>query len=293
MTSVLYDTPGPRARLRSLIFGWIGVALIIGAIAWVIYALTTRGIFDERWLIFVDPPKGQDAADVWSSLLILGLGATVGAAAVAAPIALLLGTTGVLLRTSQNKIISRITTAVIELFRGLPVVLMMFFGLLVFGLPAFSAVVFGLVIYNAAIFAEILRAGIAALPRGQREASLAVGLTEGRAFRLILLPQAVRAMLPSLISQLVVLLKDSSLGFIVGYVELLQTIRRNTNFFGPDALFPLFIVGAGIYIAINLAVSRVAIWLERRGGSKKVPAGTQVNPAAVAVSAGTGLDKAR
>lgn len=294
MTSVLYDNPGPKARLRSLIFTLIALAIIAGVVVWIIVAMAGRGIFDDRWLIFADPPKGQTAADVWTSLLIRGLGATLIAAVIAAPIALLLGTGAVMLRTSQNSIVRRITIGVIELLRGLPVVLMMFFALLVFGIPPLWAVVVGLVLYNSAIFAEILRAGVAALPKGQREAALSVGLTPFQTFRMILLPQSVRSMLPSLISQLVVLLKDSSLGFIVGYTELLRTIRLNVSFFGPDTLVPLFFVGAGIYIAINFALSRIAVWLERRGGSKKVAKPLAPVPPApvltVAIDRNTGYD---
>lgn len=272
MTSVLYDAPGPKARRRSTVIAVVVIAIIVAVLAWVIFSLNRRGIFDDRWMIFIDPPKSATAADVWSSLLIRGLGATLLAAAIAAPIALLLGCGAVMLRTSLNPVLRGIANVVIEFFRGIPVVLMMLFVLLVFGVPALWAVVIGLVIYNTAIFAEILRAGVVALPNGQREAGLAVGLTPFQTFRTIQLPQAVRSMLPSLISQLVVLLKDSSLGFIVGYAELLRTIQLNQNFFGNSALFPLFFVGAGIYIAINVLLSRVAIWLDRRG-SKKVASG--------------------
>lgn len=268
MSSVLYDAPGPKARLRSRLIAVLAVVVILAALAWVLYSMQQRGIFDERWQIFTDPPKSQTAVDVWSSLLVRGLGATLVAAAIAAPIALILGVGAVMLRTSENRIVSVVANVVIEFFRGLPVVLVMLFVLLAFGIPALWAVVAGLVIYNTAIFAEILRAGVAALPKGQREAGLAIGMTPFQTFRSIQLPQAIRSMLPSLISQLVVLLKDSSLGFIVGYVELLRVINQNVNFFGPDYLFPLFFVGAATYIAINLMLSRVANWLDRRGSRK-------------------------
>ena len=115
---------------------------------------------------------------------------------------------------------------------------------------------------------SILRAGIVSLPGGQREAALAVGLTPGQTLRLILLPQAVRRMLPSLVSQLVVLLKDTSLGFVVGYAELLRTSRELRDFFGSRYIFSIFLVTAVIYIGVNFALSRVATYLERRGTSK-------------------------
>ena len=146
----------------------------------------------------------------------------------------------------------------------MPVLLMMFFGLLALGLSAFGAVVFGLVLYNGAIVAEILRAGLVALPRGQVEAGMAIGLTRWQTLRLVQFPQVVRLMLPSLISQFVVLLKDSSLGFIVGYPELLRSMQLNYSFFGDRYRFPLFVVVLAIYLTVNITLSRLAIVLERR-----------------------------
>ena len=127
---------------------------------------------------------------------------------------------------------------------------------------------FGLVLYNGAIVAEILRAGIVSLPKGQTEAAYAIGLTRTQTLFTITLPQAVRRMLPSLVSQLVVLNKDTSLGYIVGYAELLRRLQTNTQFFGQRYWFQFFVVGAAVYIAVNFTLSRLAVWLERRGAPK-------------------------
>jgi glutamate transport system permease protein len=161
----------------------------------------------------------------------------------------------------------------------MPVVLMMLFVLLVFATSSFVAVVAGLVLYNSAIFAEIIRAGVQSLPKGQREAGLAIGLTSFQSRLTIELPQAIRRMLPSLVAQLVVLLKDTSLGYIVAYGELLRAVQVMADFLGPQYLFPVFFVAAAIYIAIDLAVSRLAIWLERRG-SKRAAGGVAHVPVA-------------
>lgn len=272
MTSVLYDVPGPKARRISLIGSIVGVVVIGGLLALAIVTLAQQGIFQaQRWAIF-----GQ--ADVWT-LLFNGMSATLSAAAIAAVIAFPLGLLLCLMRISDIAWIRVPTRIVLEFLRGMPVVLMMLFVLLVFATNSFVAVVAGLVLYNSAIFAEIIRAGIQSLPKGQREAGLAIGLTSFQSRLSVELPQAIRRMLPSLVAQLVVLLKDTSLGYIVAYGELLRAVQVMADFLGPQFLFPVFFVAAAIYIAINLAVSRLAIWIERRG-SKKAAGGVAKAPTA-------------
>ena len=272
MSSVLYDVPGPKARRVSLIGSIIGVIAIAGLLWWSISILAQQGIFEpQRWAVFQIP-------DVWV-LIGNGIGATLTAAAVAAVIAFPLGLVLCLMRISDVAWIRIPTRIVLEFLRGMPVVLMMFFVLLVFATGSFVAVVAGLVLYNSAIFAEIIRAGIQSLPKGQREAGLAIGLTSFASRRSIELPQAIRRMLPSLVAQLVVLLKDTSLGYIVSYEELLRKVQIMADFLGPDYLFPVFFVAAAIYIAINFSVSRLAIWIERRG-SKKAAGGVVHGPVA-------------
>jgi len=269
MSSVLYDAPGPRARRRALVGSIVGGLVVLGVLYLAYRQLDSRGQWEpERWQVFTDPPLGQTAEDVWRSLVVTGLGATLRAAAVSAVIAAVVGLVLAIARMAPVRWVRWPTTAVIEFFRGLPVVLLMFFGVIALGLPIFSGVVFGLVIYNSAIIAEILRAGIVSLPKGQSEAAYAIGLSRTQTLLTILLPQAVRRMLPSLVSQLVVLLKDSSLGFIIGYAELLRRLQQNTQFFGQRYWFQFFVVGAAIYIAVNFTLSRLAVWLEHRGTAK-------------------------
>ncbi|MCU0300095.1 MAG: ABC transporter permease subunit [Candidatus Nanopelagicales bacterium] len=261
--SVLYDEPGPRTLRNERIASAVVALALLTALAYLLAGMAGRGLFDDRWTVFTDPPKGQDAVDVWKSLG-RGLRATLLAAAVAAPVALLLAFALAALRAAGPRWLGRPLTVLIEFLRGMPVLLMMFFGLLALGLSAFSAVVFGLVLYNAAILAEILRAGLAALPRGQVEAGTAIGLTRGQTLALIQFPQVIRLMLPSLISQFVVLLKDSSLGFIVGYPELLRTMQLNYSFFGDRYRFPLFVVVLVVYLTVNITLSRLAEYVQRR-----------------------------
>jgi glutamate transport system permease protein len=278
MTSVLYDVPGPKARRISLIGSIVGVILIGGLLALALSVLAQQGIFEaKRWEVFAIP-------DVWS-LIGSGIGATLSAAAVAAVIAFPLGLLLCLMRISDVAGIRIPTRIVLEFLRGMPVVLMMFFVLLVFATGSFVAVVAGLVLYNAAIFAEIIRAGIQSLPKGQREAGLTIGLTSFQSRLSIELPQAIRRMLPSLVAQLVVLLKDTSLGYIVSYEELLRKVQIMADFLGPQYLFPIFFVAAAIYITINLCVSRLAIWIERRGTKKAAGGVAKAEAAAVETAA--------
>ncbi|WP_053206733.1 amino acid ABC transporter permease [Jiangella muralis] len=290
MSSILYDAPGPRTRRRTTIYSILGALFVLGLLYLAYRQLDSRDQWDpERWQVFTDPPLGQSANDVWTSLLIDGLGATLRAAGIGAVFALAIGVLLAVLRMSGTRWVRWPVTTVIEFFRGLPVVLLMFFGVIAIGLPIFWGVVFGLVIYNSAIFAEILRAGIVSLPKGQSEASYAIGLSRWQTLFTVLLPQAVRRMLPSLVSQLVVLLKDTSLGFIIGYAELLRRIQLNTQFFGQKYWFQFFVVGAAIYITVNFTLSRVAVYLERRGTKKAAGGVAKADDAAIGGTTATGV----
>ena len=263
MSIVLFDEPGPKARRRTLIWSVVAGVALLALLGLAGLRLAQNGIFDaERWDIFTED------TETWEALLRRGLLATLRAAGLAAVISLMAGGLLAVARMSERRWLRLVAGIWIELFRGLPVVLMMFFAALALDFSIFRAVVFGLVLYNTAVIAEILRAGLTSLPGGQREAALAVGLTPGQALRIILLPQAVRRMLPSLVSQIVVLLKDTSLGYIVGYVELLRINRELRDFFGSKYIFSLFIVTAAMYIGVNFTLSRLAVYLERRGTTK-------------------------
>ncbi len=280
MSSILFDAPGPRARRRTLVWSVVAGIALLALVALALLRLVDRGIFDaERWDIFTEDTV------TWEALVRRGLGATLRAAAVAGAISLVAGGLVATARSSQHRWLRLPAAVWIELFRGLPVILLMFFALLALDFTPFRAVVVGLSLYNTAVIAEILRAGLQSLPAGQREAALAIGLTPGQAMRLVLMPQAVRRMAPSLVSQLVVLLKDTSLGYIVSYVELLRVNRELRDFFGSRYIFSLFLVTAALYIGVNFTLSRIAVYLERRGTTK---AAGGVAPAQVAGDLETG-----
>jgi glutamate transport system permease protein len=269
--SVLFDAPGPRARRRARIASVVVILLILAAVGWIVFTLaqpresggiTLPGYFDwSRWEKLVTDPEFWGAVG-------RGLLNTLQAAAVAAVMALVIGVLFALLRTSRHAAVRIPTTIVLEFFRGMPVLLMMLFILLVASTGAFWAVVIGLGVYNGAIIGEALRAGIASLPRGQREAGLSLGLTPLQTKLQIEFPQAFRQMLPVIVAQLVVLLKDTSLGYIVGYNELIRTTMNNLgSYYGNRYLLSLFFITLVIYLAVNLSLSWVARRLARRRGA--------------------------
>ncbi|MEF3404135.1 amino acid ABC transporter permease [Agromyces sp. CCNWLW203] len=279
-SSVLFDAPGPKARRVSLISSIIAGLAIAAGLAWMVWTLaqpresggiTLPGFFaPTRWDIFADP-------EVWQFIIMDGVLGTLRAALVAAVFAVALGILFSLLRSSQTSWIRVPTMVVLEFLRGMPVLLMMLFILLVLNTGSYWAVVAALSLYNGALIGEALRAGLASLPRGQREAGLSLGMRPLQSKMLVEFPQAFRQMLPIIVAQLVVLLKDTSLGYIVGYTELLRT-NMNTlgSFYGNRYLFSLFVVTLVLYLIMNLSLSWFARWLSKRTASKS--SGTQLDP---------------
>lgn len=265
-TAVLYDPPGPRTRRRIIVGSIVvGLALATLVIA-VLVRLAAQGqLTEEKWGPVVNPANPSFVA-LWTNLG-LALLHNVEAAVLAMVLSLLLGTVLAVSRISLPRWARWSVVVPIEFFRGLPVVIAIFFAARVLPelgveLPLLWYLVIGLTAYNSVIIAEIVRAGIASLPRGQAEAAAAVGLTPRQALRWILLPQAVRVMLPALISQLVVIFKDTSLGLVIQYVEAVRFVGiAIQELHNPLQLY--LTVGA-IFILINYGLSRLAVWTERR-----------------------------
>lgn len=289
MAVALFDEPGPRGRARILVGSIVGVILLLALVGLVIWRLADTDQFRPAyWRPFAGAGVQR--------ILLRGLVATLKAAGLALVLALVLGVLLGVGQLSRWWPIRLLTTGFVGLFRAIPLVLLIFFAFL--GIPRitgnalepFTALVVGLTLYNGSVFAEIFRAGIRSVPKGQVEAALSIGLTRTAVTRLVQLPQAVRTMLPTLVSQMVVLLKDSALGFIVAYPELLRSGRRIYTNVGN--VIPTAIVVASIYIVINLALTSVATWLERRGRSGRGRrSGRSAEIAAPPVAADGGLSQ--
>jgi glutamate transport system permease protein len=261
--SVLYDAPGPKAIRRNRVLGVVVVLVVLAVLGWFVWRLAATGQFEARkWAIFTYTRP-------WL-LLLDGLWHTLAAFAVSAIGALILGFILAVGRLSDHRWVRVPVGWIIEILRAVPVLVLMM--LLYYGLPVvgikmdpYFAVVIALIVYNGSVLAEALRAGVESLPRGQGEAGYAIGLRKNAVMRLILLPQAVRAMMPVIISQLVVALKDTALGFIITYPELLYVIKLlgNQAAFGSP-LVPSAIVGGAIYVALCLALSYIAYRVQKR-----------------------------
>jgi glutamate transport system permease protein len=269
-SSVLFDAPGPQGRHRIMIASIVTVVVLA-----VLIGLGARTFADHGQLAASKwEPFGQ--WPIWRYLLV-GLRGTVEAAAW---VAVLSATAGLLLalgRLSPVGVVHWLATAYIEVARTLPVLLMIYvtlFGLPHYGinLPLLWKLVLPLTIANSAAFAEIFRAGILSLPRGQNEAALSLGMTRRQSMRLVVLPQAVRLVTPSVVSQLVSLLKDTSLGFIVAFTELLYRAQVLASY--NHLLIQTYLVVTAMYLVCNVALSSLAHRLQTMTRRRTAPSNT-------------------
>jgi glutamate transport system permease protein len=260
---ILGDDLGPRGRRRVVIATAVSLVAIACAIGWAINRFHDRGQLDRaQWQSIFTRTTFR--------FLLTGLRNTLTASLVAMALALLLGALGAYGRLDRHRPVRAGSIVLIELFRATPLVLLIYFaGIAVprylFELSSYWYLVSALALYNGSVIAEVLRAGVLALGRGQREAALTIGFTEGEALRRVLFPQAARAMTPAIINQLVTLLKDSSLGALVLLPAVDDLLRRGRQVgeFNRNPLQALLVTGV-VYIAINFALSSAARWLEKR-----------------------------
>jgi glutamate transport system permease protein len=281
MSAVLFDVPGPKAQVRQRTYTVLGSVAMVALGAWVLWALWEQEqITPDKWAAFGRPLiLGALAEALFETLLT---------AAVAILLAIAFGAAFAAGRLSDHSWVRVPCVVVVEFFRAVPLLLLILFIFIGFGgtLGVFWALVAGLMLYNGSVLAEIFRAGILAVPRGQSEAGFAIGLRKSQVMTLILAPQALRSMLPAIISQCVVALKDTALGFVIGAPGLVHTAER--IYISPMYNNPLVvaIVVAAIFIVINYGLGRLAQWLESRMRRQ----GRTVVAPALAPGAGTGTN---
>ncbi|MFE7130480.1 amino acid ABC transporter permease [Streptomyces sp. NPDC057638] len=257
-SSALYDIPGPRTRARHRLYGIIATVAILALLGWVLYLLFDTGQFTAaKWTPF--EYKGIQ------ELLLQGLANTLKAFAYAAVLSLLLGVILASGRLSEHRVPRWIATVLVEFFRAMPVLVMIFFIFVALKVQPLPALVAGLTLYNGSVLAEVFRAGVNSVDRGQREAAYALGLRKTQVMTHVLGPQAVRAMLPAIISQLVVALKDTSLGYLITYEEFLHAGKLIASNLDYDLPFiPVVMVISPIYIGMCMLLSWLATWVARR-----------------------------
>ncbi|WP_326687594.1 MULTISPECIES: amino acid ABC transporter permease [unclassified Streptomyces] len=265
--SVLFDAPGPKARARNIVYTVVGVLALLGLVAWAGIRLYDKGQFEgELWDIFNYSGIRENILDALLS--------TLKVFALAGVLSLVFAVILCVARLSDHKPVRWVAVAFIDLFRSIPLLITIFalwVGIIGDMTPMWALVI-GLTIYNGCVQAEVLRAGVNAVPRGQAEAAYAIGLRKTQVTASVLFPQAVRSMLPTIISQLVVTLKDTSLGFMILYPELLYSARliaNNTPVGGTYPIVQTVIVFGLIYIVLCLALAALANWIERRGRRSK------------------------
>ncbi|MGW2477850.1 amino acid ABC transporter permease [Streptomyces sp. NPDC001665] len=256
--NALYDIPGPHTRKRHRLYGIVSTVLILALIGWVIYLLFDTDQFTAaKWTPF--EYKGIQ------ELLLRGLGNTLKAFAYAAVLSLALGAVLAVGRLSEHRPVRWVSTVLVEFFRAMPVLVMIFFIFVALKVQPLPALVAGLTLYNGSVLAEVFRTGINSVERGQREAAYALGMRKTQVTTFVLAPQAIRAMLPTIISQLVVALKDTSLGYLITYEEFLHAGKLIASNLDYDLPFiPVVMVISPIYIGMCMLLSWFATWVARR-----------------------------
>lgn len=273
MRDALYEAPGPKTRRRTRIVTFISLILVALGIALIVRQFYVTGQLDAKyWSFFLKPTT-------WT-YLASGFVGTFKVAFTAGIIALLLGVVFMLGRTAHNVVIATIFRVIIDFFRGVPSLLLIYFFYLAlpqygFRIPAFWMITMPVALAASGVLAEVFRAGVNAVPKGQTEAALSIGLTPSQTMFKIVLPQALKIVVPSLISQLVVVVKDTTVAYVVSYPDLMQNARVLIT--THDALLQVYFVVAILYIIVNFAINQLSIYMARRS-SVPIISRTTENP---------------
>ena len=258
----LYEAPGPRTRRRMHVATAVSAVLVLMGIAAIVRQFYVTGQLAPRYWSFLTRPT------TWAFLL-QGFRGTVSVALVAGAIALVLGLLLMLGRMSSIRALSAACRGVIDFFRGVPSLLLIYFFFLVvpqYGikLSSFWMITLPVALAASGVLAEVLRAGVNAVPAGQVEAARSIGMRPAQIMRTVILPQAVHFVIPSLISQLVVVVKDTTVAYVVSYPDLMQNARvLITNY---DALVSMDLTVAFVYILLNYVINKLSGIVARRMG---------------------------
>lgn len=273
MTEVqLFEMRGARAARRRRLVNVVAAAIIAAALTWLVVGLGAAGQLDSAlWAPLFDWGAQQFLLVALANTLIAGVTAIV--------LSLPLGAVLAAARLSRSRVLSVLAAAVVEVLRALPLLFVVYFFLLALPglglrMPPFWQLVGAIVLYSSGVFAELFRAGMLALPRGQTEAGLSLGLSRTQLIVRIVLPQVVRALLPALVSQSVRVLKETTLGYVVSYPELLRRGQTLGEFLSGSFLQVYFEI-AVIFIVLNGGLTWFALVLNRRLDRSRSPRAAQ------------------
>lgn len=257
MSTLLFDVPGPKARRRHKILSVVtvvGVAAFLGLVVW---RFASTGQFDyELWEVFVTP--------AYIEFILEGLYYTLLAAVMAIAGALVFGLLFGIGKLSDHAWVRWPCWVVVEFFRAVPLYILITYlwALYRFQIELLAPLVIGLILYNGSVLAETFRAGINAVPKGQVEAAYALGMRKSAVMRIVQLPQAIKIMTPAIISQCIVALKDTSLGYIIVAPGLTYAGRQIWREF--DNHLQVALVLGAIYIILNLCLEQLGRFAQRR-----------------------------
>ncbi len=259
LEDILFGAPSPQARKLTRVVSAAAAAVLLLMAAAVVFRFHSAGQLQLRlWHFFTLPTT-------WA-FLGKGLVGTLASAAMAALIALTFGLVLLLGRMARPRLVRWPSVAVIEFLRGTPTLLLIYVCFLVLPslglkLSTYWMLTLPVGLSTAAVVAEVYRAGVFAVPRGQTNAARSLGMTEARVFFHIVFPQALRYIVPALVAQLVIVVKDTTFGYVVTYGELMQNAKvliANYN-----SLVPVYLVVAALYCLVNYAISKASQRLGR------------------------------
>lgn len=263
-TAVLFDNPGPRAQRTYNIVAAVAGLLLLALLVLLLMRFQEKGQLEaDRWEWIL-------TGNAWFNYLIPGIWDTLRVSAIAILLAMMLALVLAMARMSDVAPLRWFAGIFVEFFRAVPVLIMMLFTFFFLSIQQITpssinpliAVITGLTCYNSAVLCEVIRNGVASLPNGQAEAGLSIGLSPSAVRRSILIPQALTAMMPTLISQIIVITKDSALGYLILYPELVTRARQLGS--SESATLPAYFVVAILFILINYAISKAAELVESR-----------------------------
>lgn len=256
----LYEPPGPKTRKRMLAITILCLVIFVTFIFLIIRQFAVTGQLDARYWSFFG------RMTTWK-FIGNGLAGTLQAALTAGIVTFIAGFFMMLARISKYRLLRVVSTVLIEFTRGVPALLFIYFFFLVvpqFGikLSPLWKIAAPVAISASGVVAEVFRSGVNAVPKGQKEAAMSLGMRDFTVFLKIVFPQAIRYVIPALISELVIVVKDTTFAYVVNFPDLMQNARVLISNY--DAMLSVYLLIACIYIAVNYLINKISYLTSER-----------------------------